>query len=132
MRSMPDSEQNVISLKEHLLGKISELKSWFLITLEQYQKATEKALELQAKEYERRLDSLNHAHDQAIQDKTLLLPREIFEAFLKEFQQYKETTSRALILREGEKQGSLDLKSLSMFILVGIATILSIASYFRK
>jgi len=47
------------------------------------------ALSLQAKEYERRLTVLNHAHEQAIQAQAMTVPREMFNAFLKDFEAWK-------------------------------------------
>lgn len=43
--------------------------------------ARDHALAIQAAEYERRLDSLNHAHARSLEERTHTLPREIFEQF---------------------------------------------------
>jgi hypothetical protein len=43
-----------------------------------------RALELQAAEYERRLDDLNHAHEQAVEAQAMTVPRELFDQFVKE------------------------------------------------
>lgn len=42
------------------------------------------ALRLQAKEYERRLISLNHAHEQAVEAQAKTVPRETYETYIKE------------------------------------------------
>jgi hypothetical protein len=46
--------------------------------------ATEKARALQAKEYERRLAELNHAHQKAVEERGLTVSRVIYEVFLKD------------------------------------------------
>lgn len=43
-------------------------------------------LELQAKEYERRLTDLNHAHDKAMEDRSLFVNKEVYEAAHKELE----------------------------------------------
>ena len=43
-----------------------------------------RALELQATEYERRLDALNHAHEQAVEAAAQTVPRELFDQYVKE------------------------------------------------
>ena len=42
------------------------------------------ALDLQATEYERRLDDLNHAHSQAVEAAAKTVPRELFDQYVKE------------------------------------------------
>ena len=68
--------------------------------------AMDKALTLAFSESSRRLDILNHAHEKAVEVQHTYVPREVFEAFLQRFEEYKVTTSRALILREGAGQGA--------------------------
>jgi hypothetical protein len=43
-----------------------------------------RALELQAGEYERRLDTLNHAHQEAVEAQARTVPREVFDQYVKE------------------------------------------------
>ncbi len=52
--------------------------------------AAQRALELQAREYERRLADLNHAHTQAVENWRQTLPRESFELFEREFSRWRE------------------------------------------
>lgn len=40
------------------------------------------ALDLQAAEYERRLDSLNHAHQAAVEAQAMTVPREMFDQYV--------------------------------------------------
>ena len=48
------------------------------------EKYVREALELQALEYGRRLDTLNHAHQQAMEAQARTVPREVFEQYVKE------------------------------------------------
>jgi hypothetical protein len=59
----------------------------------------DKALQLQAAEYERRLDDLNHAHAQAVEAQAKTVPREMFDQYV------KETAAReqALMTAQSEK-----------------------------
>ena len=73
--------------------------------IEQQFAAMDKALALKSEELSRRLDILNHAHERAVEVQHTYVPREVFEAFIERFDEYKETTNRALILREGQSRG---------------------------
>lgn len=55
-----------------------------------------RALELQAKEYERRLQELNHAHAIAKEKEKDTLPREIFYAFRDEYEKRHRVLELAL------------------------------------
>jgi hypothetical protein len=62
-------------------------------------KAKEKATELQAKEYERRLTALNHAHEQALEVQKTTVTADKFEDYVK-----TESLAReAALLRVDEK-----------------------------
>ena len=67
---MPSDE---IKLREYLEAQIQFLES----RVEAQQLANERALSIQAREYERRLDELNHAHATAVQTLATYIPREI-------------------------------------------------------
>jgi len=62
---------------------------------EQSVAAIDKALILQATEYERRLNTLNHAHEQAVEAQARTVPREMFEQYVKEAREREETLSAA-------------------------------------
>lgn len=51
------------------------------------------AKELQAVEYERRLAELNHAHQTAMDNWRMSLPREVFEAFHAEFRTWRDAVN---------------------------------------
>jgi len=58
--------------------------------------ATEKALVLQAAEYERRLDDLNHERARELQERGRTLPREIFEGFHREYDEFRRKAETEL------------------------------------
>jgi len=93
-----------------------EESGWTIDTLkvlhEQRFAAMDTALELKSEELSRRLDILNHAHEQAREVQSTYVPREVFEAFVASFTEYKDTTNRALILREGQSSGISSLTGL--------------------
>ena len=68
---------------------------------EERERAAKLALDLQAKEYERRLDTLNHAHADALRAQAATVPRETFEAFKAENQKWQTTVTEALAEARG-------------------------------
>ena len=96
-----------------------------------------RALKLQAKEYGRRLDELNHAHEQNVRRNAEFVGIEKFEGAIRElkaqiegqkqeFSTYKETTNRALVLREGRGGG---LNSAWIYLIGGAALLGSFATF---
>jgi hypothetical protein len=61
-------------------------------------------LRTQAAEYARRLDELNHAHAQAVEAQARTVPRELYEAFVKE----NDTRRETLLSSVRTQIGSLD------------------------
>ena len=51
---------------------------------QQTERYVNKALRKQADEYERRLDALNHAHEQAVAEQARTVSRELFDVYVKE------------------------------------------------
>lgn len=68
-----------IPLERYVLEKVAELEA----RVELRREATKEALALQAKEYERRLTDLNHAHALALQDKGTFATKEATERELR-------------------------------------------------
>jgi len=89
----------------------------------------DKALEIQTKELSRRLDSLNHAHEKAVEIQHTYVPREVFDhstqSIAKEFSDYKTATSRALVLTEGVKSGS---SAVIAYVIAGLSLAVAIAA----
>jgi len=67
-------------------------------------KADRRALKLQAAEYERRLESLNHAHEQARQKEAEYVTRDKYEDWIKQ----NKTALDAALLRINEKLDTQD------------------------
>ena len=78
----PEALDRIEKLAQERLAAFKEL-------YESEKAATKEALRLQAAEYERRLDTLNHAHQAALEAQAKTVPREMFE-------QNKTTTATAL------------------------------------
>ena len=105
---------------------------WTIDTLKAYIEArldaSDKALELRTSEIDRRLLILNHAHEQAVEVQATYVPRELFEAFVGTFAEYKEVTNRALILREGQSHGVGSTLTVIIGAVGFIATVLGIVA----
>lgn len=116
---MVDFEWTLRSLKEHFDWALSSLKERHDDKFTQLAKA----LELQAKEYERRLAELNHAHDRAVtvqhtyvtqekyderaqsdtdaRDAALLRVNEKFDEYVKRYEQRQREVDQALAIQKG-------------------------------
>lgn len=71
---MSTREIDLIVYVERLIAHESQLRQTELT-------ARDHALNIQAAEYERRLDMLNHAHARAMEERTHTVSRELFEEF---------------------------------------------------
>lgn len=90
-----------VNLRHYFEDKIKNLREFILVQ----QKLRDKARNLQAKEYERRLTVLNHAHEQNLERNAEFVSKDKFESFRQEFQEYKETTDKARQLSLGSALG---------------------------
>jgi hypothetical protein len=93
--------KGAISLQEFLEQKIEALT----LIMNERQAATRSALSLQAKEYERRLADLNHAHAQAQQMLATYVPRETWA------ERQKTTEKKVEDLVEALNSVRLDVKA---------------------
>ncbi len=128
-----------ITLKEFLEAKlhaIEKLREKDVAAFRDYVNNRSIALELQAKEYERRLESLNGEQSRIAKTQETYISREIWERFADEDRQwktraelalagcmrssefaiYKETTDKALTLKAGQSQGFDMVKGALTFI----------------
>lgn len=71
---------------------ISDINMW-LVRLDERQDADRKAVQLQAAEYERRLDALNHAHERAVQVQHTYVTQDKYEDKV-----HAEASARSLAL----------------------------------
>ncbi len=72
--------------------------------LEVKNQAHNKALEIQTIELERRLTVLNHAHENAIKEQARVLPRDLFEAHLREYTAWRDSVNGSIAMIGGLKE----------------------------
>lgn len=65
----------------------------------------DKALRLQAEEYERRLSALNNEQARLAADRERFLPREVFDSFLKDTDIWRNTVNRFMAATSGRDSG---------------------------
>lgn len=75
---------------------------------ESHENSTTEALRIQAIEYERRLDNLNHAHEAAIQAQALTVPRETFDIFIKENDNKRELAFKNIEIAQDKRAHEVD------------------------
>ena len=73
-----------------------------LAVLEERLRGMDRALELQAKEYDRRLHELNHAHEQAVEVQHTYVTEEIHDRDLKAM---RDTTTALVLAAEKKAEG---------------------------
>src|SRR5580700_11785378 len=100
-----NDQPNSVSLKEHLLALIaiereSADRERTFIDL-RFQLA-ERALELDHVEMLRRLDLLNHAHEDARQKEASFVGREVYESQIKDHNKWRDEVNAALSNRQGK------------------------------
>jgi hypothetical protein len=95
---------NSVSLKEHLLAmlavereKAEQQKSFIDLRFQ----LAERALELDHIEMLRRLDLLNHAHEDARQKEASFVGREVYESQVKDNNKWRDQVNSVLSTRQG-------------------------------
>jgi hypothetical protein len=95
---------NSVSLKEHLLAmlevereKAEQQKSFIDLRFE----LAERALQLDHIEMLRRLDLLNHAHEDARQKEASFVGREVYESQVKDNNKWRDQVNAVLSTRQG-------------------------------
>jgi hypothetical protein len=95
---------NSVSLKEHLLALLAaeremgnQQKAFLNLRFE----LAERALELDHVEMLRRLDLLNHAHEDARQKEASFVGREVYETQTKENNKWRDDVNASLSTRQG-------------------------------
>jgi regulator of replication initiation timing len=64
------------------VARLEEQVKGFKEQMQRMEEYNAKALKIQADEYGRRLDELNHSHEQAIEVRSSYLPRETFDRYI--------------------------------------------------
>jgi hypothetical protein len=106
---------------------------WTLPALKEHFEALlrerDKALWVQTKELHRRLNTLNHAHENAVQIQRTYVTDEKFEAFVARFEENKEVTAEALTLARGNALGrgsrSTDWTRSATLVLMGASVLVA-------
>jgi hypothetical protein len=76
-----------------------------IAVLEQQLRDRDIQLALQAKEYERRLDELNHAHDKQVEDQRTYVSEEKFSGYTSKMDAWRNDVSLALAQLQGQAGG---------------------------
>jgi hypothetical protein len=100
-----NDEHNSVSLKEYLLAalalereKAEQQRSFVELRFE----LAERALQLDHVEMLRRLDLLNHAHEDARQKESSFVGREVYESQIKDHNKWRDEVNSALSNRQGK------------------------------
>jgi hypothetical protein len=99
-----NGHSNSISLKEYLLAMLNaerEMAAQQRAFVAMRFELAEKALELNHVEMLRRLDLLNHAHEDARQKEASFVGREVYESQVKDTNKWRDEVNAALSTRQG-------------------------------
>jgi hypothetical protein len=99
------NECNLVSLKEHLIAMRAvdrEMDDKQRATIDLRFELAERALELDHVEMLRRLDLLNHAHEDARQKEASFVGREVYESQIKDHNKWRDEVNSALSNRQGK------------------------------
>jgi hypothetical protein len=99
-----DDQRNSVSLKEHLLSVLAaerEMANREKLFVDLRFKLAEKALQLDHVEMLRRLDLLNHAHEDAREKEASFVGREVYESQAREHNKWRDEVNSALSARQG-------------------------------
>lgn len=95
---------NSVSLKEHLLALIADQHEMAMqrkAMADLRFELAQRALELDHIEMLRRLDLLNHAHEEARQKEASFVGREVYESQAKEHNKWRDEVNATLSARQG-------------------------------
>jgi hypothetical protein len=95
---------NSVPLKEHLLGLLAdqhELAAQREVMVNLRFELAQRAVELDHIETLRRLDLLNHAHEEARQKEASFVGREVYESQAKEHNKWRDEVNATLSARQG-------------------------------
>jgi hypothetical protein len=100
----PNEEGNLVSLKEHLLDmlaaereRVNQHKALVDLRFE----LADRALQLDRVEMQRRLDLLNHAHEEGRRKESSFVGREVYDSQVKEHYKWRDEVNAALAARQG-------------------------------
>jgi hypothetical protein len=128
---------NSVSLKEHvltLLGVEREMANQQRAFVDLRFELAQRALELDHVEMLRRLDLLNHAHENARQKEASFVGREVYDSQTKETNKWRDEVNASLSTRQGRSSvtsgvagavGGLALSALFAMIMYLVKAVLS-------
>lgn len=99
-----NDQHNSVSLKEHFLAMLAaehEMAEQQKVFVSLRFNLSERALQLAHTETLRRLDLLNHAHEQARLKEASFVGREVYESQTKENNKWRDEVNAALSTRQG-------------------------------
>jgi hypothetical protein len=102
---MKNDQSNTVSLKEYLLAVLAterELADQQKVFVDLRFELAERALQLDHVEMLRRLDILNHAHEDARQKEASFVGREVYESQVKDHNKWRDEVNSALSNRQGK------------------------------
>lgn len=109
-RSRDDGQS--IPLREHIEALFSAQERLFSADLKALENkmmasfaATDKALEVQAIEYERRLSDLNHEQARLAADRERFLSKEVYDGFYKDFGTWRDAANSFMSANGGRDKG---------------------------
>jgi hypothetical protein len=132
-----DDQGNSVSLKEHLLAMLAlehEMGAQRKVFSDLRFELAERALELDHIEMLRRLDLLNHAHEDARQKETSFVGREVYDSQTRENNKWRDEVNASLSTRQGRSSvtsgvagavGGLALSALFAMIMYLVKALLS-------
>jgi hypothetical protein len=100
-----NDQRNSVSLKEHLLAILAaerEMAEQQRTFVDLRFELAERALQLDHVEMLRRLDLLNHAHEDARQKEASFVGREVYESQVKDHNKWRDEVNSALSTRQGK------------------------------
>jgi hypothetical protein len=133
----PNDQCNSVSLKEHLLALLTverEMASQRKASIDLRFELAERALELDHVEMLRRLDLLNHAHEDARQKEASFVGREVYDSQTRANNKWRDEVNASLSTRQGRSSvtsgvagavGGLALSALFAMIMYLVKAVLS-------
>jgi hypothetical protein len=113
-QSSPENSRIYVTLKEFIESMLTAQDK----LLDEKLRGRDGALSLQAKEYERRLEDLNHEHQKNQDRNRDFVGTEKFESFEREFRQYKESNDKAVEAKAKSLSDQVDQKATAAIALV--------------
>jgi hypothetical protein len=132
-----NDQSNSVSLKEHLLTLLTlerEMAAQRKTFIDLRFELAERALELDHIEMLRRLDLLNHAHEDARQKEASFVGREVYDSQTRENNKWRDEVNASLSTRQGRSSvtsgvagavGGLALSALFAMIMYLVKAVLS-------